>query len=124
MAINKLDYKKVETCLFMHKEKPNVFLLRKVIGSKYFTKVLTLEIRSGWSKREYKNEAKKELVKWLEGVSKQAKRLKFQDTTKVNDLFELWKGKKDIGKKSVASDIAFYETYLQDSIGKGIVVDL
>lgn len=44
-------------------KKPNVFLLRKVIGSKYFTKVLTLEIRSGWSKREYKNEAKKELVK-------------------------------------------------------------
>ena len=124
MAINKCDYKKVETCLFIHKLKPNVFLLRKVIGSKYFTKMLTLDTRSGWSKREYKNEAKKELVKWLEGVSKQAKRLKFQDTTKVNDLFELWKDKKDIGKKSVASDIAFYETYLQDSIGKGIVVDL
>lgn len=46
------------------------FLLRKVIGSKYFTKVLTLEIRSGWSKREYKNEAKKELVKWLENINK------------------------------------------------------
>ena len=108
----------------MHKEKPNVFLLRKVIGSKYFTKVLTLEIRSGWSKREYKNEAKKELVKWLDGVTKQVKGLKFKDTTKVNDLFELWKGKKDINKKSVASDIAFYETYLQDSIGKEIVVDV
>ena len=108
MAINKCDYKKVETCLFIHKLKPNVFLLRKVIGSKYFTKVPTLDTRSGWSKREYKNEAKKELVKWLEGVSKQAKRLKFQDTTKVNDLFELWKGKKDIGKKSVSGDIAFY----------------
>ena len=51
-------------------KKPNVFLLRKVIGSKYFTKVLTLEIRSGWSKREYKNEAKKELVKWLENINK------------------------------------------------------
>ena len=54
----------------MHKEKPNVFLLRKVIGSKYFTKVLTLDTRSGWSKREYKNEAKKELVKWLENINK------------------------------------------------------
>lgn len=31
---------------------------------------------------------------------------------------------KDINKKSVASDIAFYETYLQDSIGKEIVVDV
>lgn len=124
MAIVKSDYKKVETCLFMHKEKPNVFLLRKVIGSKYFTKVLTLEIRSGWSMREYKNEAKKELVKWLDGVTKQAKGLKFKDTTKVNDLFELWKDKKDTSKKSVASDIAFYETYLQDSIGKEIVVDV
>ena len=75
MAINKLDYKKVETCLFVHKIKPNVFLLRKVIGSKYFTKVLTLEIRSGWSKREYKNEAKKELVKWLENINKEARGL-------------------------------------------------
>ncbi len=37
MAINKPDYEKVETCLFVHKIKPNVFLLRKVIGSKYFT---------------------------------------------------------------------------------------
>lgn len=89
MAIAKSDYQKVETCLFMHKEKLNVFLLRNVTGSKYFTKVLTLEIRSGWSKREYKNEAKKELVKWLEGVSKQVKGLKFKDTTKINDLFEL-----------------------------------
>jgi len=106
------------------KKNQTFFLLRKVIGSKYFTKVLTLEIRSGWSKREYKNEAKKELVKWLDGVSKQVKGLKFKDTTKVNDLFELWKGKKDISKKSVASDIAFYETYLQDSIGKEIVVDV
>ena len=70
MAINKLDYRKVETCLFMHKEKPNVFLLRKVISSKDFTKVLTLDTRSGWSKREYKNEAKKELVKWLENINK------------------------------------------------------
>ena len=124
MAIVKSDYEKVDTGLFIHKIKPNVFLLRKVIGSKYFTKVLTLEIRSGWSKREYKNEAKKELVKWLDGVTKQVKGLKFKDTTKVNDLFELWKGKKDINKKSVASDIAFYETYLQDSIGKEIVVDV
>lgn len=32
--------------------------------------------------------------------------------------------KKDTSKKSVASDIAFYETYLQDSIGKKIVVDV
>ena len=63
MAINKLDYEKVETCLFMHKEKPNVFLLRKVIGSKYFTKVLTLDTRSGWSKRKYKNEAQKRACK-------------------------------------------------------------
>lgn len=39
-------------------------------------------------------------------------------------MFELWKGKKDVGKKSVASDIAFYETYLQDSIGKEIIVDV
>ena len=89
MAINKLDYRKVETYLFVYKIKPNVFLPRKVIGSKYFTKVLTLDTRSGWSKREYKNEAKKELVKWLEGVSKQVKGLKFKDTTKVNDFFEL-----------------------------------
>ena len=73
MAINKLDYEKVETCLFVHKIKPNVFLLRKVIGSKYFTKVLILDTRSGWSKRKYKNEAKKELVKWLENINKQAK---------------------------------------------------
>lgn len=123
-GIVKSDYEKVDTGLFTHKLKPNAFLLRNVIGSKYFTKVLTLEIRSGWSKREYKNEAKKELVKWLESVSKQVKGLKFKDATKVNDLFELWKDKKDIGKKLVASDIAFYETYLQDSIGKGIVVDL
>jgi site-specific recombinase, phage integrase family len=107
MAINKLDYRKVETRLFVHKIKPNVFLLRKVIGSKYFTKVLTLDTRSGWGKREYKNEAKKELAKWLDGVTKQVKRLKFKDTTKVNDLFEVWKGKKDINKKSVTSDIAF-----------------
>ena len=70
MAINKLDYEKVETCLFVHKIKPNVFLLRKVIGSKYFTKVLILDTRSGWSKRKYKNEAKKELVKWLENINK------------------------------------------------------
>ena len=70
MAIAKSDYKKVETCLYVHKEKSNVFLLRKVIGSKYFTKVLTLDTRSGWSKREYKNEAKKELVKWLENINK------------------------------------------------------
>ena len=124
MAIVKSDYEKVDTGLFINKLKPNVFLLRKVIGSKYFTKVLTLDTRSGWSKREYKNEAKKELVKWLDGVSKQLKGLKFKDTTKVNDLFELWKGKKDINKKSVTSDIAFYETYLQDSIGKEIVVDV
>ena len=75
MAINKLDYEKVETCLFVHKIKPNVFLLRKVIGSKYFTKVLILDTRSGWSKRKYKNEAKKELVKWLENINKQAKGL-------------------------------------------------
>ena len=68
MAINKL-----ETCIFVHKIKPNVFLLRKVIGSKYFTKVLILDTRSGWSKRKYKNEAKKELVKWLENINKQAK---------------------------------------------------
>ena len=110
-GIVKGDYEKVDTGLFIHKIKPNVFLLRRVIESKYFTKVPTLDTRSGWSKREYKNEAKKELVKWLEGVSKQVKGLKFKDTTKVNDLFELWKGKKDIGKKSVSSDIAFYETY-------------
>ena len=107
MAIVKSNYEKVDTGLFIHKLKPNVFLLRKVIGSKYFAKVLALEIRSGWNKREYKNEAKKELVKWLDGVTKQVKGLKFKDTTKVNDLFELWKGKKDINKKSVASDIAF-----------------
>ena len=94
MAIVKSDYEKVDTGLFIHKIKSNVFLLRKVIGSKYFAKVLTLEIRSGWNKREYKNEAKKELVKWLDGVTKQVKGLKFKDTTKVNDLFELWKGKK------------------------------
>ena len=67
MAIVKSDYKKVETCLFMHKEKPNVFLLRKVIGSKYFTKVLTLDTRSGWSKREYKSEAKKRACKVARG---------------------------------------------------------
>ena len=63
MAINKLDYEKVETCLFVHKIKPNVFLLRKVIGSKYFTKVLALDTRSGWSKRKYKNEAQKRACK-------------------------------------------------------------
>jgi hypothetical protein len=33
------------------------------MGSKYFAKVLTLEIRSGWNKREYKNEAKKRACK-------------------------------------------------------------
>lgn len=124
MAINKRDYEKVETCLFIHKAKPNVFLLRKVISGKYFTKVLILDLRSGWSKREYKIEAKKELIKWLENINKQAKGLKFKDTTRVNDLFELWKSKKDSSKKSVASDIAFYETYLQDSIGKEIVIDV
>lgn len=37
--------------------------------------MLTLDTRSGWSKRKYKNEAKKELVKWLENINKQAKGL-------------------------------------------------
>ncbi|WP_172197988.1 hypothetical protein [Campylobacter sp. RM16188] len=108
MAINKHDYEKVETCLFIHKARPNVFLLRKVINGKYFTKVLILDLRGGWSKREYKNEAKKELVKWFENINKQAKGLKFKDTTIVNDLFEIWKSKKDSSKKSVASDIALF----------------
>ena len=94
MAINKLDYEKVETCLFVHKIKPNVFLLRKVIGSKYFTKVLTLDTRSGWSKREYKNEAKKELVKWLDGVTKQVKGLKFKDTLRLMTCLSYGKAKR------------------------------
>ena len=124
MAIVKSDYERVDTGLFIHKAKSNVFLLRKVINGRYFIKVLTLDIRSGWSKREYKNEAKKEFIKWLDGVNKQAKGLKFKDTTKVNDLFEIWKSRKDISKKSVSSDIAFYESYLQDSIGNEIVIDV
>ena len=94
MAIVKSDYEKVDTGLFIHKIKPNVFLLRKVIGSKYFTKVLTLEIRSGWSKREYKNEAKKELVKWLDSVTKQVKGLNLKIPLRLMICLSCGKAKK------------------------------
>lgn len=124
MSINKKDYKRVETHLFIHKSYPNTFLFRKVFARKYYNKVVHLELREGWGKREYKGEAKRLLLDWIEGKKKEIKGTKFKDATKVNELFELWQAKKDTNKKSVKSDIAFYENYLQDELGNERATDV